>query len=319
MLFGSKEPSKPIPFPYECSTIEFKSYRHSFGGVDFVCVKSSPASSEESVVKGAPKARLLILHGFDEHALIYSRLMDHLAHFGIECFVFEQRGSGQTSVGKLRGVTDEFNTFRDLDHFIEWNLQDKEKATSLFLFGHSMGGGIVLNYGCNGKYKDKISGIICTGPLVTLHPHTAPSAFLTLASPLLAKFLPRFRIDTGLDLEATTSDERYREFLSHDPLTVPLYGSFRQIYDFLERGKRLARDRAHVAQFRAPVLIFHGEDDTINDPIGSQSFYDLCPVSDKRLRLFPQARHALCLETDETFEQLVEELQSWISERVTTV
>ncbi|SCV01465.1 LAME_0G16380g1_1 [Lachancea meyersii CBS 8951] len=314
MFFGSRSKQDPVPFPYECTSVNLNQLKHCFNGADFTYAKYPVSSSQNDSSRPVARARVLIVHGFNEHVLLYSRLMDYLSRAGIETFIFDQRGSGTTSTGKLRGVTDEMHTFRDLDHFIEWNLQDKAEQTGLFLFGHSMGGGIVLNYGCSGKFKDQIAGIVCTGPLVTLHPHTAPMAIVSLLSPLLAKLLPRFRIDTGLDLDATTSDERYREFLSRDPLTVPLYGSLRQIYDFLERGKRLVRDKSYVSQLQTPILIFHGQDDKINDPAGSQKFFDLCTLSDKHLKLVPNARHSLCLETDPIFEEMVEKMQEWVFE-----
>ncbi|SCU92255.1 LAFA_0F09098g1_1 [Lachancea sp. 'fantastica'] len=319
MFFSSGPKLDPIPFPYNCTSIKFDTLKHNFNGADFTYA-TFPVSTPSNSKNGAdiaPKARVLIVHGFDEYTLLYSRLMDNLHRVGIESFVFDQRGSGTTAGKALRGLTDEAHTFRDLDHFIEWNLKDKSANTPLFLFGHSMGGGIVLNYGCHGTYKNQIAGIICTGPLVLLHPHSAPSTIVSVLSPLLARFLPRFRIDTGLDLDATTSDPRYREFLSRDPLTVPLYGSLRQIYDFLERGKKLARDKQYVAKFQTPVLIFHGQDDTINDPVGSQKFLKLCTAPDKQLILVPDARHSLCLETDAIFSEMLAKMQEWIIEHST--
>ncbi|SCU89728.1 LANO_0D06172g1_1 [Lachancea nothofagi CBS 11611] len=317
MFFRSSSKPDPVPFPYKYSVGDFDRQKHSFNGAEFVCMKRPVASSENKKNKGFVKARVLIVHGFSEHTLLYTRVMDYLSRVGIESFVFDQRGSGQTSPGKLKGLTDESHTFQDLDHFIEWNLEDKSKETPLFLFGHSMGGGIILNYGCSGRYRDQIAGIACTGPLVILHPHSAPRAIVSFLSPVIALLLPRFRIDTGLDLNATTSDAQYREFLSRDPLTVPLYGSLRQIYDFLERGKRLARDKTYVAKFQTPVLIMHGQEDQINDPKGSQMFYDICTVSDKQLKFIPKARHSLCLEEDAIFEDMADGLKSWILEHAT--
>ncbi|CEP60913.1 acylglycerol lipase LALA0_S02e02542g [Lachancea lanzarotensis] len=315
MFFSSGPKLDPIPFPYECTSIDFNTHKHRFDGADFMYATFPVSTSSKDGNNGTiavPKARVLIVHGFDEHAVLYSRLMDKFHQAGIESFIFDQRGSGSTAGKALRGLTDEAHTFKDLDHFIEWNVKDKSERTPLFLFGHSMGGGIVLNYGCNGTYRDQIAGIICTGPLVTLHPHSAPSTIVSVLSPLLALLLPRFRIDTGLDLDATTSDRQYREFLSRDPLTVPLYGSLRQIYDFLERGKKLSRDKQYVAKFQTPVLIFHGQADKINDPAGSQKFYDLCTAQDKQLILVPDARHSLCLETDSIFQDMFATLQKWV-------
>ena len=114
-----------------------------------------------------------------------------------------------------------------------------------------------------------------------------------IIAPLLAKFLPRVRIDTGLDLKGITSDKAYRDFLGSDPMSVPLYGSFRQIHDFMQRGAKLYKNENNYIQKNfaknKPVIIMHGQDDTINDPKGSEKFIQDCPSDDKKLKLYPGA------------------------------
>ncbi|CCC67090.1 hypothetical protein NCAS_0A05320 [Naumovozyma castellii] len=265
------------------------------------------------------KGRVLLIHGFGEYTKLQYRLMDHLSYNGYESFTFDQRGAGVTSPGKLKGLTDEYHTFNDLDFFVERNLNDcKEKGIPLFLWGHSMGGGICLNYACSGKHKDELAGFIGSGPLLILHPHTAPNKATQLLSPLLAKCLPKTKIDTGLDLEGITTDQRYRNWLANDkPMSVPLYGTFKQIYDFLERGKKLYNDKDNFIEktynAEKPIIVMHGKDDTINDPKGSELFIKNCPAKDKELKLYPGMRHSIfSLETDEHFEQVFEDLKEWL-------
>lgn len=113
----------------------------------------------------------MFVHGFAEYDAVYVRLFDDLSAAGYEVFFFDQRGSGLTSPGKLKGKTDEFHVFNDLDFFLERNLNEIKDTDNkeIFLLGHSMGGGISLNYGIHGKYKDQIRGIIVSGPLILLH------------------------------------------------------------------------------------------------------------------------------------------------------
>lgn len=117
------------------------------------------------------KGRILWLHGFSEFSKVYLRLFDHLSTAGFEIFYFDQRGAGYTSPGKLKGITDEFHTFDDLDFFLKKNIDElaTRENKDLYLMGHSMGGGISLNYGIRGKYKDHLTGIAVTGPLILLH------------------------------------------------------------------------------------------------------------------------------------------------------
>lgn len=300
-----------FPCPYKpvtaIPTIEYE----KFDGANFAYTLWRPTTNA--------KGRILIVHGFNEHCQLQYRLMDNLAQNGYESFMFDQRGSGMTSPGKLRGLTDEYHTFHDLDHFIEKNLKEcQNEKIPLILFGHSMGGAIVLNYACHGKYKNEIDAYTCTGPLIQLHPHSKPSAITQLLSPLLARFLPNVRFDTGLDLEGITSDIDYRNYLANDkPLSTPIIGSFRQIYDFLKRGDALYNNKnGYVTRNFAkdkPVLVMHGQNDTINDPDASKKFIQTCPASDKQLKLYPGARHSiLSLESDKYFQPVFADYLEWL-------
>ena len=303
-----------ITYPYEIEGTIPKTDYEEFDGVKFANMLW-PSTSTNDEQLSTPKGRILIVHGFGEYSRIYFRLMDQLSKIGYESFMFDQRGSGETSPGKLKGHTDEFKTFNDLDHFIGKNLEEcTSKNIPLHIWGHSMGGGIILNYACNGKYKDSVSTFIASGPLVILHPHTAPNAITQLISPLLSKFLPRVRVDTGLDLDGITSDPKYKDFLANDPMSIPLYGTFRQIHDFLERGKYLSKNKNNcLKKMNKPLFIQHGQADTINDPKGSQIVFDGSASTDKKIEFYPNAKHSiLSLETDDSFDKAFSDLQEWL-------
>ncbi|CCF57974.1 hypothetical protein KAFR_0D03260 [Kazachstania africana CBS 2517] len=307
--------TKEVEYPYkvkgEIPALQFEEFNGAKFGYMFW-------PSNEKVVKG----RLLLIHGFGEYTKIYYRLMDHLSMSGYETFMFDQRGSGVTSPGKQKGVTNEYHTFNDLDHFIAKNLEECQENNNvpLFLWGHSMGGGICLNYGCQGKYKEKIHGYIASGPLIILHPHSAPNKLSQIMLPMVAKMLPKMRVDTALDLKGITSDDTYRSFLGNDPMSVPLYGSFRQVCDFLERGKKLYYDKDQYVEktfVDKPVIIMHGQDDMINDPKGSAKFIEVCPSNDKQLKFYPGLRHSiLSLETDEGFASVYSDLKMWLDSHI---
>jgi acylglycerol lipase len=163
------------------------------------------------------------------------RILDDLASQGYESFFFDQRGSGWTSPDKAKGLTDEFHTFDDLDFFIKMNIDEIGPDMKLFMGGHSMGGGIALNYGITGQYKDRLSGIFVTGPLILLHPRTRPNRWLRSFSELVAKVWPTKKIDTELVKHYVTADEEWADFISENPILTPFIGTLRQISDFLKR------------------------------------------------------------------------------------
>ena len=278
--------------------------------------------------KRLPRGRVLMVHGFGEYTRVQNRLMDNLAQHGYESFSFDQRGAGKTSPGKQKGRTDESHTMRDLEHFVARNLQEcKVNSVPLFLWGHSMGGGIVLSYACQGAQRLQVGGYAASGPLLALHKHSQPAAVTRAVAPLLAKCLPRTRIDTGLDLAGITSDAEYRAAMAEDPELVPLYGTFRQIYDFLERGKRLDPASASGAEYvrrnfpaAVPVSLFHGACDTINDPAASKRFVEACPARDKTLRVYEGMRHSIfSMESEDKVQRVFADFVAWLDERVAVV
>lgn len=258
--------------------------------------------------------RILFVHGFCEYSGLYVRLFDHLSSAGYEVFFFDQRGSGLTSPGKLKGLTDEKHTFDDLDFFIERNLKEvqEHKIPGLFLLGHSMGGGTILTYGINGKYKDQIRGIVVTGPLILLHPSSRPGIVKFKFLSWLMNLFPNHTIDTNLKQEYITSDPEWSHFAANSPVVVPLLGSLRQIFDFLLRGQRLLEPQ-NAKRFDRPVLIIVGDEDKINDPEASHQFFNLIQVEDKTLRDIKTGRHSIFIERQEIYDEVKKDLLEWLS------
>lgn len=260
------------------------------------------------------RGKIIYVHGFMEHASIYTEYFDHLSQNGYEVFFFDQRGAGETSPGPLLGLTDEAHTFNDLDFMIKRNLeQRKDKAEKFYLMGHSMGGGIILNYGIRGKYKEHIKGIVACGPLVILHPKTRPNFVVQKLSPLLNKLAPRFQIDTKLNYDYVTSNERWKTFIKQ--LDKKLIGLLRQLYDMFQRGEALERPE-YVGKFSPDIslLIVHGESDYINDIKGTTTFFNLLANNiDKKFVPIKGGRHSLFIEREELFNQVLHEVLEYLN------
>ncbi|KAH3673107.1 hypothetical protein WICPIJ_009913 [Wickerhamomyces pijperi] len=266
------------------------------------------------------KGRVLFIHGFSDYHQSYSKFYDLISQKGYELYHFDQRGAGETSPGDAKGITNEYHVFRDLDHFIELNLKELEqkpnKNTKLYLGGHSMGGGIALNYGVYGTHRAKIAGIFCTGPLILLDSKTRPNFIKFSILKLAMNIVPNMRIDTGLVSDYITSDDEWREYLVSDPIINPLLSSLRQGHDFIARGEKLVK-KDHVAKFKKdlPVLVIHGADDKINQPAGSEKFCQLAKqvgVEDVELKIIKNARHTLFCEKPEIYEETENTILQWL-------
>lgn len=86
------------------------------------------------------------VHGFAEHSGRYNDFGNYLSSNGYSLCMQDLRGHGLTASPKDLGYVDSFDLFlNDLEDFIEAMLK-KTGFDSVFLFGHSMGGLIVLHY-----------------------------------------------------------------------------------------------------------------------------------------------------------------------------
>lgn len=64
-----------------------------------------------------------------------------------------------------------------------------------------------------------------------------------------------------------------------------------------------------------PLLILHGEADTVTDPSVSKALYEKATSSDKKLELYKDAYHALIEgEPDERVIQVLNDIISWLDE-----
>lgn len=287
-----------IQIPYEAKGKAVIDYVE-FNGAKFKTVTWKVPSSTPY------KGKIIYVHGFSEHSNIYTEAFDKLSQAGYEIFFFDQRGAGETSPGKEVGKTDEAHVVADLDYMIKHNLDARTDANEkLILAGHSMGSGIALNYAISGKYRTSIRALFVVGPLVKLHPKTEPNVVLRVLSPVINKLLPTFKIDSKLNYDYITSNERWKNYIKqHDS---KLIGTARQFYDMFARGERLL-DPAYVAKFDKDIklLILHGTDDNINSIVASKKFFELVPDTvNKQFEAVEGGRHSLLIERDEIFEKV---------------
>ncbi|CAN3354069.1 monoglyceride lipase [Diutina catenulata] len=252
--------------------------------------------------------KVFYVHGFAEQSDVYVRVFDQLASAGIDVFFFGQRGAGETSPDHL-GKTDEFNTFNDLDHFLKKELDARKDPQEKFvLAGHSMGGGIVLNYGIRGTYRDQLRAVYACGPLVQLHPKSQPNVVLRTLQGVVNQVAPSLQIDSGLKFDYVTSDDEYRQWMIDKK--PKLIGTVRQYNDMFARGKKLTEPE-FVAKWpkNLPLVIVHGTDDFINDIKGSRTFAPLVPKEvDFELYEAEKGRHSLFIEKEEIFRPVADRL-----------
>ncbi|ODV91288.1 hypothetical protein CANCADRAFT_26096 [Tortispora caseinolytica NRRL Y-17796] len=243
------------------------------------------------------KAVVLRIHGFGETCDKYTVLAERFNAQGISVVSFDQRGAGHTAKSKSDiGLTGEQFVYKDLDVVLE-NTMETHKCP-IFLMGHSMGGGIVLNYAVVGKHRNELAGIIASAPLITLSPETNPNFLLRAILPFLARLLPNYKQDTSLNINYVSHDKEAVASIIADPYCSTVC-SARQMNDMINRGAKLLNPDFLSRSADIPTFVFHGTEDKINWFNSSKKYVDLLPAKDKTFLPVQGAYHDIDLETDE--------------------
>jgi alpha-beta hydrolase superfamily lysophospholipase len=210
-----------------------------------------------------PKGLLYLIHGLGEHSGRYADLADVLNQSGYHLVGFDLRGHG-LSEGP-RGHTPEYGMLLDDVErlIIESNNRFSFKLPE-FLYGHSLGGNIVINYGL--QRKRSFMGFIVTSPLLetTFEP---PQAKL-FAAKVFSQIMPSLTLKNGLETEALSRDEAIVQAYKDDPYVHDKL-SAQLGYQMLQMGK-YALSRG--SDWEHSLLLMHGTADRICSAPASQIF-----------------------------------------------
>ena len=117
-----------------------------------------------SVPSDTPSAIIIMVHGVGEHINRYTNLAESFAKEGVGFMGVDLPGHGKSD-GK-RGHISGYSVYRELIGTLVDISEKTYPGIPLFLYGHSLGGGIVLNYLIHEKRK--ISGAIIGSPWLRL-------------------------------------------------------------------------------------------------------------------------------------------------------
>jgi alpha-beta hydrolase superfamily lysophospholipase len=221
---------------------------------------------------GAPRGVVCLVHGLGEHSGRYTHVAAALNEANYALLGFDLRGHGK-SAGP-RGHTPSYDTLLDdigrlLDEAVK-----RYPGLPCFLYGHSLGGSLVLNYALRRKLtlsgeerSRRIAGIISTSP--SLRTATPPPSVKVAIGKLLYNLAPGLQMANGLDRSSLSRDPKVIEAYSADPLVHDRI-SARLGLDLLQSGKWAL---AHAAEFPlVPLLLVHGTADRITSAPATQEF-----------------------------------------------
>lgn len=250
----------------------------------------------------APQAVIVLVHGLGEHSSRYQHVAEMFVNHAMACVACDHRGHG-LSTGK-RGHADSYDTFcEEIDRQIDY-ARELAPNVPIFVYGHSLGGALVLYYGL--KYHPAVRGIIATSP--GLAP-AKTSPLVVAAGKVLSSLAPRLILKNGLDLSGISHDAAVVEAYKNDPLNHPDI-SARLGMELITNGAWIC---AHANEFPLPLLLLQGSEDRLVSIAATRAFAASLK-HDLTYKEWPGGYHELHNEPDKA--QVFACMLDWIDQQL---
>ncbi len=230
----------------------------------------------------SPRAVLLLIHGIGDHSGRFVHVAKQLKFHGITVIGPDLRGNGRSQ--GPRGYISDFDVFLDdLDMF--WTYIQKQYGDlPRFTYGQSLGGLIVLYHAI--KRNPSLAGIVATSPALGV---ALPTPYWKIAiGRTIGRLLPKFRLNTGLNVQELCDDQEAIERLMSDPLRHQRI-SAQMFFGMVDAGNWCLEN---CQLLDTSTLVMHGAQDRVTDHTASQRFVQAC--GDRcQLKIWPRGKHEL--------------------------
>ncbi|MGE5591468.1 MAG: lysophospholipase [Bacillota bacterium] len=255
----------------------------------------------------APRGVVVLVHGAGEHCGRFDHVARALAGRGLAVYGYDHRGLGRS--GGRRGHLERFTDYIDDLSLVIAEARRLSPNLPLGLYGHSMGGAVVLAYGI--QRPAGLSWVVATSPWVELAVKL-PGWKKALGN-WLSRVWPTLSMDAGVPPRYLAHPPEVGEAYVKDPY-VTMKVSARW---YTEMVSGAAGTLAVASGFTLPLLLLQAGDDRLVSANASRQFFDRAGSSDKTFRLYPGLYHELHNEPEGM--QIVGEIADWLEPRLETM
>lgn len=249
------------------------------------------------------KAVIILVHGIGDHIQRYNYLADLFKKEGIGFAGVDLPGHGRSD-GR-RGHIKNYSLIRETIDILLSSCNKTFPGIPIFIYGHSLGGGIVLDYLLH--RNPKVKGAIVTSPWLRLS--LEPARFKIFMVSVLKYLIPGLTQPTGLNESHLSSDKSIVEKYKIDPL-VHGKASISLLHGAMSSAKY---SLAHASELKVPTLMLHGSDDMICSPEGSKEFAGKTEMAE--LKIWDGGYHELHNEPFK--DEVVAYILGWINRKIT--
>jgi alpha-beta hydrolase superfamily lysophospholipase len=250
----------------------------------------------------ARRGTILLTHGMGEHTGRYAHVVEHLTGHGLRVITWDLRGHGRSD-GERGDIRDYDLLVDDLQEL--WGIASMEPGPA-YLYGHSLGGQITLNFAV--KHRPETAGLIITSPWLRLA--FAPPAWKVSLAWVAAHVWPSFTQDTEVNAARLSRD---LDFLMAMPdLDLIHHRMSARMFRALTAGA-IRASREAVA-LTCPFLLIHGSHDPVTSVEATKLFFHALRSLDKSLIIVPDALHEP--HNDLCRENVLAQITGWLDERL---
>lgn len=254
--------------------------------------------------EAAPRAVVVLSHGFGEHARRYDHVALRFGEAGLATYALDHRGHGRSGGKRVlcKGISEYTGDF----HTLVGIATREHPGVPGVVLGHSMGGAIVFSYGVD--HPDDYQLMVLSGPAVAMQTVVPPA--LVIAAKALGLIAPGLPVQ-ALDSSAVSRDPEVVAAYDNDPLVhhgrVPA-GVARAL---VLVGETMQQRAAALA---APLLILHGAEDRLVPVDGSRQLAAGVGSADVRLNIYPGLYHEVFNEPER--DRVLADVVEWIDTRL---
>jgi len=247
------------------------------------------------------KAIILHVHGIGSHfQFTFSNLDDfseqdnYMSKFNYKSIGFEFHGHGKSD--GLRGYVKDFNDLIDDLNTVILHINNNFINKPIYLFAESMGAAVCLKHIID-HHNESIKGLILISPMCGIDDHLKPSPLVTNILLQASNIIPTWKLATTTKKMASENVINKEYIDARESCHYSYKGSQRlsTVKELYLNCLWIPNNAHHID---IPILIFHGLNDKITTPNGTQIVYEQIKSNDKELILLPQSEHCLLVQNN---------------------
>jgi alpha-beta hydrolase superfamily lysophospholipase len=248
----------------------------------------------------SPRAVVALVHGYAEHSGRYDHVARTFTEQGATVHAYDQRGHGHSD-GRQAYVASFERYLDDLDRFLD-HVRAQTPDVPLFLFGHSMGGLVVLKHVLDRNPSPR--GLLLSAPAIQINPDLAP--LVRRIAQFIGRWFPTLPT-TRSPQGAISRDPDVVAEAQNDPLNYHGRVLARTGAEMLRAGRDV---QTNLSALDDPFLVIHGTADRLATPSWSQRLYEQAVSDDKTIHLYEGLYHETFNEPEQ--DEVLHDLGTWL-------